>query len=311
MLMLPNLSIVIPVYNSMESMPHLLAALQNALPTIATQYEVIMVNDGSRDQSWTTLQSLTPQYPFVRGINLMRNYGQHNALLCGIRAARYEVLVTMDDDLQHLPTKIPLLLEKLAEGYDVVYGSPLRERHGLLRDLASQITKRVLQRVMGVEAANNISAFRAIRTQVREAFADYYDANVQLDVLLTWGTTRFTAITVPHENRKYGKSNYTFGKLVMHALNMITGFSILPLQLASLLGLLFTMIGFGVFLFALVSFIVQGGQVVPGFTFLASVIAIFAGVQLFALGIIGEYIARMHVRLMRRPPYVIRQQVGE
>jgi glycosyltransferase involved in cell wall biosynthesis len=299
-----NLSIVIPVYNSAESLPHLVSALERTLPTLTPTYEVVMVNDGSRDQSWQVIEQLAQQYTWVRGINLMRNYGQHNALLCGIRAACYDIIVTMDDDLQHPPEEIHRLLEELDKGYDVVYGAPEKEQHGLWRDIASRLTKLMLQSAMGVAAAGNISAFRALRTYLRDAFVDYNDANVLVDVLLAWGTTRFTAITVRHDERRYGVSNYTLRKLIIHALNMITGFSVFPLQLASVTGLLFTLFGVLVFIYAVLNFILGGGQNVPGFTFLASVIAVFSGVQLFALGIIGEYVARMHYRLMRRPSYV-------
>src|SRR5690606_1755690 len=162
-----SLSVVIPVYRSAESLSELTAELARILPTLADPFEVIFVDDGSPDNSWQVVQELSAQYSWVRGITLMRNYGQHNALLCGIRAAAYEVVVTMDDDLQHPPSEIPKLLAKLNEGYDVVYGSPAEEQHGLWRDLASQITKLALQSSMGVEIARKVSAFRVLRTDVR------------------------------------------------------------------------------------------------------------------------------------------------
>jgi undecaprenyl-phosphate 4-deoxy-4-formamido-L-arabinose transferase len=286
-------------------MQQLVTTMQNyGLP-----YEIIMVNDGSRDNSWEVIQELTTRYKKLQGINLMRNYGQHNALLCGIRAAKSEVIVTIDDDLQHPPEEIPKLLEKLAEGYDVVYGTPAQERHGLWRDLASQVTKLALKSTMGVDIARKVSAFRAFRTQVRDAFVQYEGSFVSIDVLLTWGTTRFASVAVRHEPRLIGKSNYTFKKLVVHALNMITGFSTWPLQLASLIGFVFTLFGLVVLVYVIGRFIIQGGSV-PGFPFLASVIAIFAGAQLFALGIMGEYLARLHFRSMQRPVSVVREVVG-
>jgi len=235
----------------------------------------------------------------------MRNYGQHNALLAGIREAQYPVIITMDDDLQNPPEEIPLLLAKLHEGYDVVYGTPAREQHGLSRDLASRVTKLALQSAMGAETARKVSAFRVFRTRVREAFANYQGPFVSIDVLLTWGTTRFAAVSVRHDPRRIGKSNYTFRKLVTHALNMMTGFSVLPLQLASLMGFGFALFGLLMLVYVLGRYLIQGGSV-PGFPFLASTIAIFSGVQLLALGIIGEYLARMHFRMMERPTYVIR-----
>lgn len=300
-----SLSVVIPVYNGALSLDELLRELSQTLPTLADQYEVILVNDGSRDNSWQVITQLVQQYDWVHGFDLMRNYGQHNALLCGIRAARYEIIVTMDDDLQHPPSEIHKLLARLDEGYDVVYGTPQKQQHGLWRDLASEMTKIALQSSMGVDVARNVSAFRAFRTRVRDAFVNYQGSYISIDVLLTWGTTRFSALPVRHDERKFGVSNYTLRKLITHALNMITGFSTLPLQFASLIGFMFTVFGILVLIYVIGRYLIEGG-IVPGFAFLASIIAIFSGAQLFALGIIGEYLARMHFRMMDRPTYVVR-----
>jgi hypothetical protein len=158
---------------------------------------------------------------------------------------------------------------------------------------------------MGAEIAQTVSAFRAFRTKLRDAFANYRSPFVSIDILLTWGTALFVAIPVRHDSRWAGESHYTFRKLASHALNMMTGFSTWPLQLASLVGFGFTLFGLGVLAYVLGRFLIQG-RVVPGFAFLASVIAIFSGAQLFALGIIGEYLARMHFRTMEKPSYVIR-----
>jgi undecaprenyl-phosphate 4-deoxy-4-formamido-L-arabinose transferase len=159
---------------------------------------------------------------------------------------------------------------------------------------------------MGAEIAEQVSAFRAFRLPLREAFKGYASPFVSIDVLLTWATTRFSAVRVRHEPRRSGVSHYTFAKLIAHALNMLTGFSIRPLQLASLVGFAFTLFGSFVLAFVLGRYLIQGTSV-PGFPFLASVIAIFSGAQLFALGIIGEYLARMHFRTMGRPPYTLRE----
>jgi undecaprenyl-phosphate 4-deoxy-4-formamido-L-arabinose transferase len=305
-----SLSVVIPVYRSADSLPELMAELARVLPTLAGEYEVIMVDDASPDKSWDVIQALIPVYPFLRAIQLMRNYGQHNALLCGIRAARGALIVTMDDDLQHPPAQIAALLAELNKGYDVVYGAPQAEQHGLLRDLASQMTKWALQGAMGVDIARKVSAFRIFRTTLREAFGQFHGPNVSIDVLLTWGTTRFSAIEVPHHPRRYGQSSYTFRKLVRHALNMITGFSVLPLQVASLVGFVFFGFGMLVLIYVIGRYLLQGTPV-EGFPFLASIIALFAGAQLFALGIIGEYLARMYLRSMDRPVYTVRSTLND
>lgn len=304
-----DLSIVVPVYNSEKSLPDLVKKLADVLPTIANQYELILVNDGSRDQSWNTVCELSNHYSWVFGIDLMRNYGQHNALLCGIRQAKYPITITMDDDLQHPPEELHFLIEKLEEGYDVVYGRPLHEQHHLLRDLASQITKIALQGAMGAETARNVSALRVFRTRLRDSFSQYLGPFPSMDVLLTWGTSRFSAVSVRHEPRKYGASNYNFAKLVRHAMNMMTGFSTVPLQLASLMGFAFALFGFAVLAYVIGRYLIEGGSV-AGFPFLASIIAIFSGAQMFSLGILGEYLARMHFRLMDRPPYSVWRHVG-
>ena len=305
-----SLSVVIPVYNSDAILPALIERLEPVLADRCDDFEAILVDDGSRSEVWNVIEELAKARPWVRGVRLMRNYGQHNALLCGIRRARHQIIVTMDDDLQNPPEEIPKLLARLEEGFDVVYGTPLQEQHGLWRDLASRITKMALRGAMGAETARKVSAFRAFRTRVRDAFAEYPGPFVSIDVLLTWGTTRFHAVPVRHDPRRRGESHYTLGKLITHALNMMTGFSTIPLQVASLTGFAFTFFGILTLAYVVGRYLLQGTSV-PGFPFLASIIAIFAGAQLFALGIIGEYLARMHFRSMERPAYTVRSATSE
>jgi glycosyltransferase involved in cell wall biosynthesis len=297
-----TISVIVPVYNGEKSLKLLYNRLITVLEKAADEFEVIFVEDHGRDNSWPVIQSLAKADKRIEGIRLSRNFGQHNALLCGIRQARYDITITIDDDLQNPPEEIPLLLAKMDEGFDVVYGAPHAEKHGILRDLASQITKIVLQGAMGAATARMVSAFRVFRTSLRSAFDNYDGSFVSIDVLLTWGSTRFTVLKVKHASREIGQSNYTISKLMIHAMNMITGFSVLPLQLASFIGFFFTLFGIGVFIYVVVRFILFGTPV-QGFPFLASIIAIFSGAQLFSLGIIGEYLARMHFRIMNKPAY--------
>lgn len=301
-----NCSIVIPVYNGADTLQSLTDRLARVLPEVARQYEVVLVNDGSRDASWAEISRLSQQYAWVRGINLMRNYGQHNATLCGVRAARFDVIITMDDDLQHPPEEIPLLLNKLAEGYDVVYGIPQKRPHSWWRNWFSVITKRVLAEVMGIRTIRDIGAFRAFRASLRQAFAGYSNPNVILDVLLSWGTSRFATVVVQEKPREIGQSNYNFFKLFKVTMVVVTGFSTLPLRFASLLGFAFTLFGVIIFLYVLVATLSQGS--IPGFPFLASMIALFSGTQLFTIGIIGEYLARVFDRSMDRPPYIVGEE---
>jgi undecaprenyl-phosphate 4-deoxy-4-formamido-L-arabinose transferase len=297
-------SVVVPVYNSQESLPLLIERLEPVIRPEQTGSEVILVDDGSVDQSWQVIERLAIAHPFVRGMRLMRNYGQHNALLSGIRAAHHDVVVTIDDDLQNPPEEIPKLLSRLDEGYDVVYGTPAREQHGLWRDVASRTTKLVLQKAMGAATAEKISAFRAFRTRLRESFEAYRGPYVSIDVMLTWGTTRFALVVVRHEPRMIGVSNYTLGRLVRHAVNMLTGFTAIPLRLASIVGFVFTGVGFLLLMFVIGRYLIEGTEV-PGFAFLACTVTILSGAQLFVIGIIGEYLARMHFRLMDQPAYVV------
>ncbi|MBN1551225.1 glycosyltransferase family 2 protein [bacterium] len=301
-----TISIVVPVYNSQGSLKTLQERLCKVLENHSENFEIIFVNDGSHDESWHIISQLADSYPRVKGVNLMRNYGQHNALLAGIRMAQYELIVTIDDDLQHPPEEIPKLLEKLEEGFDVVYGSAEEGKHGFSRNIASQITKLALRSVMNVGIAPKVSAFRIFRTSLRNAFENYHAPHPSIDVLLSWATTHFSFVYVKHNERSVGVSNYNFRKLFSHAMNMMTGFSTMPLRVASLLGFMFTLFGIGVFLFVFIRYLRQGTPV-QGFPFLASVISIFSGVQLFVFGIFGEYLARMYSRIMDRPDYIVKE----
>jgi glycosyltransferase involved in cell wall biosynthesis len=298
-----NISVVIPVYNGKDTISPLVERLGMVLPGVSTSHEVILVCDGSPDNSWKVIEQLASRYSWVRGIELMRNYGQHNALLCGVRAARYEVIVTMDDDLQHPPEEIPLLLTKLEEGYDVVFGVPKKLPHSWWRNLTSTITKSMVGYVMGYKSIRDISSYRAFRTHIRKAFENYSGPDLLLDVLLTWGTNRFGTVPVEESPRTVGISNYNFAKLVKMAITLLTGYTTLPLRFASILGFMFTLFGVFVLIYLLVTYFALGS--IPGFSFLASTIIIFSGVQLFALGIIGEYLARIFDRSFGHPTYQV------
>jgi len=304
---IPGLSVIVPLYNSAAILPALLDRLESALAALGCDYEIILVNDGSRDATWAEVQSQLPQRRRVTALNMMRNYGQHNALLAGIRQAQYPLCATLDDDLQNPPEEIAALLAALTPDVDVVYGAPRAEKHNLARRLASRVTKLTLSRSMDVTVAEQISAFRLFRTDLRQAFEMYRGPFVNIDVLLTWGTSRFVAVRVRHDERAAGTSNYTFGRLITHAINMITGFSALPLQVTSILGLTMAVFGAGVLAYVVGRYLIQGSPV-QGFPFLASTIAIFSGAQLLSLGIIGEYLWRMYFRVMDRPAFVVRER---
>lgn len=305
-----EISVVVPVYNSRDTLPDLVSRIVASLQSIATRFEIILVDDSSSDDSRDVILRLAEQYSTVQPLLLMRNFGQHSALLAGIREAQFSVIVTLDDDLQNPPEEIPKLIQKLEEGHDVVYGTPLSTRQDLWRLIASKITRLALSSTVGAKLASIVSPFRAFRTDIRSAFADYSTSFVCIDVLLAWGTQKFATASVRHDARARGRSNYSIAKLIAHALNMMTGFSSWPLRFASIVGFVFTFMGFAVLVYVVGRYFLSG-DVVPGFPFLASIIAIFSGAQLFALGVIGEYLGKIHFRSMNRPPYVIdRRTVG-
>jgi glycosyltransferase involved in cell wall biosynthesis len=307
--MTPALSIVVPVFNSAPTLSLLAERLSHALGEADLEYELVLVNDGSADGSWEEIRALAGADDRVRGLDLARNYGQHNALLAGIRAARAPTIVTIDDDLQNPPEEIPTLLAKLDEGFDVVYGSATERHQGISRALGTRLTKWALKVAIGSEVAAQASAFRAFRTDLRDAFRDFQGPYISIDALLGWGTSAFAAVPVRHDSRAAGRSSYGFVRLATHALNVLTGFTTRPLRFATLVGLTFTLLGGVVLVYVLFRFFAEG-DAVPGFPFLASIIAMFSGAQLLTLGIIGEYLARMHVRIMDRPPYALRRAVG-
>ena len=301
---LHSVSVIVPVFNGAQTLPELVRRVDSALKGKVVRHEVILINDASSDESWAAIERLAAVDPAVRGIDLTRNYGQHNALLVGIREALCEIVVTIDDDLQNPPEEIPTMLQALTPDCDVVYGTPIAKQHGIGRRLATRLIGRTLG-ILGGETAPMVSAFRAFRTGLREGFAEYTGPDVSIDGLLTWQTDRFRAVKVRHDSRVHGTSNYSLRKLVRHTLTMITAFSTRPLRLATTMGFVVILFGIAVFLYVIARLVIEGHSV-PGFPFLASIISIFSGTQLFAIGVIGEYLARVHVRVMARPSYAVR-----
>ena len=301
-----NCSVVIPVYRGEQTIVPLVERLGVELPKFAQNYEVILVNDSSPDDSWRKIEELSKRFPWVVGIKLMRNYGQHNATLCGVRLVRHEITITMDDDLQHQPEEIHILLAKLSEGCDVVYGAPIKLPQGFWRNLMTKYTKNLLAWVMDAPSVRNVSAFRVFRTHLRDAFANFHSPSLTLDVLLSWGTTRFASVQVDIKPSK-GRSNYNFFSLFQYTLLILTGCTA-PLRLASWIGFLMTLFGIAIFLYVVIVYFTQGS--LPGFPFLASIISLFSGAQLFTLGIFGEYLSRMFDRSMDRPTYVVEEKIG-
>lgn len=303
-----RVSVVIPCYRSELTLAALVGRLLASLNGMRSGgdiggFEVILVVDGSPDETASLAVGLARDYSDITAIILRRNFGQHNALVAGVRAARNEVVVTLDDDLQHPPEEIPALLHGLDAGTDLVYGVPVNEEHGVLRSFASRTVKRAL-RLSGVPNAPLIGAFRAFRTELRSGFSSVNDAQVNLDVLLSWSTDRVRAVPVRMQPRAAGHSSYSPLKLVRHTMNMVTGYGVVPLRFATWLGFACGLLG-AVLLVVIVARFFAGVTTVPGFTTLAALILLFAGAQMITIGIIGEYLGRQHFRSMSKPMYVV------
>lgn len=303
-----GVSVIVPVFGRGQALNEL---VERCIQTLADRYdpfEVILVDDGSPGEAWETIRDLASRTSCVRGIKLARNSGQHNASLAGIRDARYSLCVTMDDDLQNSPESMAVLIDSLeAWDLDVVYGVPQDPNKSLSRRIASSVTRRTLRYVLSVDVGIQVSSFRAFRTVVRDAFEGSLGPGVSLDALLSWATNSFGYVSVPHFPRDHGRSSYTALKLFGLAGDAITGYSTRPLRVASLVGIVAGIMGVASLLWTAGKPLLTGSSV-PGFPFLASTIVTFSGLQLLFLGIIGEYMARMHSRIMAKPAYVVRER---
>ena len=306
-----NLSVIIPCYRSRLTLPELVSRLHTELPKIADAYEVILVVDGSPDDTYAVARQLELQFPdTVRALLLRRNYGQHNALLAGLARAKYEFTVTMDDDLQHRPEELATLIAPLEDPLvDLVYGVAMDEEHGIFRSLASRMVKAALA-AADVPSARDVSAFRAFRTDLRDGFAHVADQFASIDVLLSWTTNSIRRVEISMDHRTVGTSSYTFSSLARHAMNMVTGYGTVPLKLVTWLGFGCSLLGVALLVFVLVRFI-AGDIEVAGFTTLASMLAILSGAMMLSIGILGEYIGRLHFRSMQRPTFLVRVDGGE
>lgn len=300
-------SVVIPCYRSSASIGPLVDRLLPVMRARGLPFEVILVVDGSPDDTWDRVAALAATHAEVRGVRLSRNYGQHNALIAGIRLARFDTTVTMDDDLQHLPEEIPVLLGALTADIELVYGVARTEEHGWLRSLASRSVKMAMSRGMRVESARSISAFRAFHTYLRDAFEDLANPDVNVDVALSWVTTRASSVEVEMAPRMHGPSNYTPRLLARHTLNMVLGYSRAPLRFVIYLGIACGVLGVVLLGTILYQYFTDRIQV-AGFTTLASMIAIFSSAQMLAVGILGEYIGRIHAANAGRPTYIVRER---
>ncbi|QYR52730.1 glycosyltransferase family 2 protein [Lysobacter soyae] len=308
--MKPAISVVIPVYRSESILPELVKQLERELAkNYGDSFEVVMVNDCSPDKSWHVLKGLARDRPWLKAINLRKNAGQHNAVLCGMRNTRGQVVVTMDDDLQHSPSDIQVLVESLAKGYDVCYGSFKARKHVLWKRLGSRFNDSVAAILLGKPKNLYLSPFKAMVGGVRNELVRFVGPNVYLDGLILQSTDRITSALIDHHERADGQSGYSLRKSISLWLKMATGFSVAPLRMASLTGLAFSVIGLvGALAFVIQRFTINAMPI--GWSSLMVSSMILGGIQLMSVGIIGEYLGRVLLHVNGRPQAVIGESLN-
>lgn len=303
----PGLSVVIPVYGSEKVLPELVARLQSVLDQDSRwhgNYELILVCDCSPDHSWGVIRALADQHDWVRGISLRMNAGQHNALMAGFGRARGSVIVTMDDDLQHAPADIPALLNELDRGRDVVFARFKRRNHAGWKILGSQLNDLVAGYLLQKPKELYLSPFRAMKADICRDILRYQGPYVYVDGLILSVTRNVGMVDVDHHERYAGDSGYGFKKSFSLWLKMATNFSIVPLRITSFLGMGFAGLGFLLAVFLIIQKFTFDLMPV-GWSSLIVTILVVGGVQLLALGMVGEYLGRVLLTLNSRHQYVI------
>lgn len=302
-----ELSVVIPVFNEKNNLVPLYERLKKVMQDSGKRYEIIFIDDGSTDGSFSILKDIHDKDKNVRVIQFTRNFGQHPAIMAGFNITQGEIIVTIDADLQNPPEEIPKLIQKLDEGYEVVFGVFPQRKHSFFRRAGSQFTKWVLSRVTPVDTTN-LSGFRALKSYTAQQLKQLNEKSKFLDGLLCWMGYRIGTVEVKHDKRYSGKTKYTLFKLVKLWIDMVVGLTDMPLKIAIFGGLFLGIVGFALAMFYIIRYFLYGFDV-PGFATTVVLITFFSGVQLFALGIIGEYIGRMNKHVKNSPEYIIRNDL--
>lgn len=301
-----KLSIVIPVYRSAPMLPKLVEAVERAMSDVGLtdDFELLLINDASPDNSWAVIRSLATAHNFVRGITLRRNTGQHNATMAGLNYVRGSFVAVMDDDLQHPPEAIGNMMRALEEGYDVCYTRYVNRQHVWWKQMGSRFNDYAATLLLDKPKGLYLSSLKMMRREIAEEVTKYDGPYTYVDGLILDVTRSITAIDVTHHARYQGESNYDFSRLVSLWLKMATSFSIFPLRIATYLG--FGLAGLSV---VMVVFIIVMKILHPaypaGWTSLISTILLIGGVQTLCIGVIGEYLGRTYLKLNRKRQFVV------
>jgi undecaprenyl-phosphate 4-deoxy-4-formamido-L-arabinose transferase len=300
-----ELSIVVPVYRSADCLEALIVAIAAALKPLAIDYEVILVNDCSPDRSWEVVEGLCRTHREVVGVDLRRNFGQDNAILTGLRFARGRAIAIMDDDLQHHPADLPAMLAKLEQGLDVVYADFRTKRQAWWKNLGSWFNGKVAEWVIDKPRGIYLSPYKVLRREVAELICRYDGPEPYVDGLLFQVTSRFGQVEVEHHPRYAGRSNYNFIRSVAVWARLATGHSVRPLRLVTWcglgLGVLGGLLGLVVILYRLL-YPDEFQSAVAGWASLMVTHLLLGGARMIFLGILGEYVGRMHVAVTGKKP---------
>ncbi len=308
--MKPDVSVVIPVYGSANILPSLVARLESTLRAcVADAFEVILVHDHGPDNAWQVIGELAGGRHWLKGVNLRRNAGQHNAVMAGFAHASGEFIITMDDDLQHDPDDIPRILQAMHAGADLCYVRFSDRKHALWKKAGSAFNDYVASKLLDKPRNLYLSPFRGIRRDVCLTALEYRGPFVYVDGLLLQATSSYASITARHHARQDGKSGYSLRKSISLWLQMATSFSIVPLRLVSLAGVAASMLAFLLALGVVWQKLANPGIAV-GWPSLIVAVLFMAGLQLLALGAIGEYTGRILLNVNSRPQYVVGQLIN-
>lgn len=304
-------SVVIPCYNSERSIAEVVELTIAQFDRLADfECEFVLVNDGSpSDDTYGAIRGLALRHSCVHGVNLMRNFGQPNAQMCGLGYAKGELVLGMDDDLQTHPSQIPTILEAMASGtFDVVYGVYPESKNGLAKDFASWLNKVTARKLLGRPKGIRSSNFWCITRQLRDQVILYTNYNPQLDALFTRLTTHVGNVEIEHHERAYGESGYTLGKLVRLWLSYFN-YTVLPLRLASGMGVACALAGFVALVVTVLRKLLDP-SIAAGWASIISIMLLFFGLVLLVLGIIGEYLGDMVLSVNSSPQYIVRETVN-
>lgn len=309
----PNLleiSVVIPCYGAAKALPELLTRVDAALKALQVSYEILLIDDCAPDGLAAVVQRELSRYPHLHYIELMFNTGQFRALMCGFAHARGRYVVTMDDDLQHPPEEIGKLYECLrnAPHLDAVFGAYEAKRHSADRNFGSWLVRTVNTWIFHKPRDLVMSSFRCLRHELVVTLLANKTRYPVIGPLILSSTRRIENVTVRHDARKYGRSNYNFAKLVRATLDNVLSFSSLPLQIISIGGVCISLMSFTLAGVYAIGHIIRGGGV-PGWTSLFLIINFYAGLGLLSVGVVGEYLIRILGESRGQPSYVVRRQL--